>query len=153
MSRNYKSCRKEVLQWPIGNVNYPHSVSSRWSLSFQILQKNHPYAVRLLCLFALLCPDKILIEFLVAGANVLDEELRRVFSNRSELAKPLIELEPFSLIKWDRRGGYISLHRLVQSVACNEMGEGELISMGKTVTQLYLEVFPSTTTNVTRPIC
>ena len=152
-SDEYRNRRKEVLQWPIGNANYPHSVSSTWSLSFRILQMNHPRSVRLLRLFAMLYPDKILIEFLLAGVNVLDKELRRIFLNRNELAKALIELERFSLIKWDRRGGRISLHRLVQSVVRDEMGQEELRSTGKTVTNLCLEVFPSTVTNTTRPIC
>lgn len=147
-SDEYNKRRKEVLQWPTGNVNYPHSVASTWSLSFRLLQKNNLCAVRLLRLFSVLFPDKIRIDFLVAGVNALDEELQQIFSSPSELAKPLIELERFSLIKWDRRGGGISLHRLVQSVVRDEMGDTELRLTYQTFIKLCLDVFPDTITTV-----
>ena len=59
------------------------------------------------------------------GSEGLDEELKRVVRNQTELANALLELERFSVIKWHRVRQSISIHRLVQTVIHDEMPVNE----------------------------
>jgi tetratricopeptide (TPR) repeat protein len=119
-------------------------------MSFGVL---HPSTKLLLRLFAFLNPDGILIEFLVSGAKALDDDLRQVISNRSKTAEALLELEKFSLIKWDRSNRSISIHRLVQTVVSDGMSDKELTSTLDSVIDLCYQSFPEEVTNETRPLC
>jgi tetratricopeptide (TPR) repeat protein len=150
---DYSKHRKELLQWPSGNRHYPHSVASTWSLSFSVLQSNHPSALDLLRLFALLYPDKILIEFLLAGASALDPHLQQIFSSQRTIAKNLIELERFSLVKWDRPSKTISMHRLVQSVVRDEMSDRHLTLVHNAMLDLCSKAFPAESTQATQDMC
>ena len=67
-------------------------------------EKLDPQAAKLFQLLSFLNPDGILIDFLESSVQVLEQDLRQVLSNPIDRAKALIELEKFSLIKWDRSG-------------------------------------------------
>ena len=79
--------------------------------------------------------------------------MRDVVADEHELATAILELEKFSLIKWDRQSKSISIHRLVQTVISDKMSQDELRSTLKTVIDLCIEAFPETITKETRPIC
>ena len=62
-------------------------------------------------LLAFLNPDGILIDFLISGADALEDNgLRQLVLTRIDLAKALIELEKFSLLKWNRLSKSILVH-------------------------------------------
>lgn len=83
----YKRNRKQVLEWvATGNQEYPYSVATTWSTCFQAL-KQHPQALHLLRLFALLNPDSIQLLFLQAGAPALKSELGSILGDLVHLAK------------------------------------------------------------------
>ena len=179
----YLKNHKELIQWlPTGNRQYPYSVATTWSMAFDIVGRAYPPVTRLLQLFSLMNPDGILIDLLIAGAEGLVElevklkvkskfrlrfkskskprsdsklksELRHILSSQSELAKALLELEKFSLIKWDRQHQSISIHRLVQTVVRDDMPGEELTAAVDTLMDLFIAVFPEHVTNETRPIC
>ena len=149
----YQRNHKKLHFWvPDDNRQYSHSVATAWSVSFDIIQKNK-HAASLLRLFSFLNPDEILIEFLVAGMEAFNDDLRNVVVDEHELATTILELEKFSLIKWNRRSKSISIHRLVQTVISDKISQDELTSTLDTVINLCNEAFPSTVTNETRPIC
>jgi tetratricopeptide (TPR) repeat protein len=83
----------------------------------------------------------------------LKSELRHILSSQSELAKVLLELEKFSLIKWDRQHQSISIHHLVQMVVRDDMPGEELAMAIDALMDLIIVVFPEDITNETRPIC
>ena len=62
-----------------------------WQISFDLIRQNtkSPDAALLLQLLAFLNPDLILLEFLQAGSNGLDESLRKLLNNTMELEKAL----------------------------------------------------------------
>ena len=122
-------------------------------MSFNIVRNTHAQAAELLRLLSFLNPDGILIDFLQSGIEALDNDLRQVVSNRVGLAKALIELEKFSLLKWDRFTQTLSIHRLVQTVVKDEMSETELTTFRTTVINLCDRSFPQRWSNETRPIC
>jgi tetratricopeptide (TPR) repeat protein len=152
-SEQYHKNRNEVHEWPPSSRHYPFSISTTWLMSFKILQENHPRAVRLLRLFSFLNPDGILIEFLQAGADAVDDELRQTLLNLNELAKTLIELEKLSLIVWDRLRRSVSIHRLVQAVVLDKMVNGELILISNIVIDIFDLAFPKEVTHETRQLC
>jgi len=139
---SYNRNRKELIKWPTNDPGYPYSVATTWSMSFTVLQSAFPQAARLLQLFSLLNPDGILIDFLVDGASGLDDELRQIISNQVELAKVLLELEKYSLIKWDRESKSIFMHRLVQMVVNDEMSEELRQSTSDAIINLCVRAFP-----------
>ena len=102
---------------------------------------------------AFLNPDGTLIDFLKHGAKALVNNLQEVVLDRSKLAKTLLELEKFSLIKWDRQAKSILIHRLVQIMIRDEMSEGERTTLCNTVIDICDESFPKKLNNDTRLQC
>ena len=147
----YERNRKKLHMWiPSGNRLYPNSIATTWSMSFSLLPK---HSVRLLRLFSFLNPDGILIPFLAAGAAALEVDLQRIIVDQIELATALLELEKFSLIKWDRPRKLLMIHRLVQMVVRDEMSEEELQLTATHIVDLCIQAFPNATTAETRSIC
>jgi len=58
------------------------------------------------------------------------------------MAKALLELEKFSLLKWDRRAQTLLIHRLVQAVVKDEMSDTELTTFRSMVIDLCDVAFP-----------
>jgi len=126
-------------------IYYTGSVSTTWHLSFQQIEKNNQEASKLLRLLSFLNPDGILTDFLKAGKEGLDAELREIVSDDGRFGEALAELERFSLIgrQVDSASGErITIHRLVQTVIKDEM-PGELLStLTETVITLCDAAFP-----------
>ena len=151
---HYDKSRKDLHKWvPKGNRQYPFSVATTWSMSFNIVRETDAQAAKLFQLLSFLNPDGILIDFLVSSVNVLGNGLRQVVSNPIRLAEALIGLEKFSLIKWDRLAKSILIHRLVQSVIRDEMSEEDRSLLCITVVDICNESFPREWNNDTRALC
>src|SRR5271155_2391684 len=101
----------------------------------------------LLRLFSFLNPDSILITFLVAGAEALQGDLRRIIFDQIEKATALLELEKLSLIKWDRAKKSITIHRLLQVVEIDQMSDEESRSTLTDIIDLFIQAFPKVITN------
>jgi hypothetical protein len=114
---DYKENRKAVNAWiSKANKSYPRSFATTSLMSLNIIRQDNPIAVELFQLLSFLNPDGILIEFLQAGAETLRDNLKNVLLSRIELSSVLIELEKFSLLKWNRLTKTLLIHRLVQAV-------------------------------------
>src|SRR5208282_603998 len=145
---------KELHKWvPKGNRQYPHSVATTWFLSFNIVRENHPQAAELFQLLSFLNPDGIIIDFLRDGVEVLRDDLRQIVSNQIDMSKALIELEKFSLLKWDRLTKTLLIHRLVQSVVKDEMSDSDSMTLRTTIINLCDRSFPQEWTNANRELC
>ena len=141
---DYERNRRDVYQWiPQGNRSYPHSVATTWSMSFNIVRSNNSQAAELLRLLSFLNPDGILIDFLQSGAEALQEALQKLMSNRIDMSKALIELEKFSLLKWNRLSKMLLIHRLVQTVVRDEMSDADLIMFRTIIVNLCDRSLPS----------
>ena len=151
---DYDKSSKDLHEWvPKGNRQYPHSVATTWFLSFNIIRKSHPQAAELFQLLSFLNPDGIIIDFLRDGAEVLQDDLRQVVSNRIDMSKALIELEKFSLLKWNRLTKTLLIHRLVQSVVKDEMSDSDSMTLRITIINLCDRSFPQEWTNENRELC
>ena len=118
-----------------------------------MVKNNNAQAAQLLQQLSFLNPDGILIEFLVAGVDGLENDLRKVISVPNEIAKALLELETFFLIRWDRKSKTISHHRLVQTTICDGMTSDETACTYAEMIRLIERSFPKYHTNKTRALC
>jgi tetratricopeptide (TPR) repeat protein len=151
---DYTKCRGDIHHWiPQGNRTYSHSVATTWSMSVKVVRNNNPHAAKLLQLISFLNPDGVLIEFLQSAAETLPEGLREVLSNRIDLSKAVIELEKFSLLKWNRITKTLVIHRLVQMVVQDEMSKADLTRFRSTIIDMCDHSFPQEWTNETRLLC
>src|SRR5436189_29167 len=82
---------------PGENRYYQYSVTTTWQMSFDLVRENtkSPDAASLLQLIAFLNPDLILLKFLQAGSNGLDENLRKLLNDTMELERALRVLAQF----------------------------------------------------------
>jgi tetratricopeptide (TPR) repeat protein len=132
---------------PKGNWKYAKSIATTWRLSFQQVEQNNKAASKLLQLFAFLNPDGILVDFLEAGKEGLDGDLREIINDSDILFEALSELERFSLVQRQVRedGQQITIHRLVQSVIIDDLDEPTRSNIIQQVIQLGLLAFPEPT--------
>lgn len=118
----YQTNRRRIHnRTPTGNWPYKKSVATVWAMSFQNIRKKNSNAARLLQLFAFLNPDGIIINFLVAGKDGLDNELRSVIEDPYTLESSIFLLEQFSLVSRLEGGGKIAIHRVLQYAIREEM--------------------------------
>ena len=94
----YRNRRRELYNWVSdGNRQYSYSVASTWSMSFEFISKSHPPTAKLLQFFTLLNPDTIMLEFVKARKDALDNDAKEISSDSLSLFKSLITLEKFSI--------------------------------------------------------
>ena len=105
--------------------DHPAPVATIWSLSFARVEEKNPAAADLLRLCALLAPDAIPEEILTAGASFLGPVLAPVGTDAWLLNQAIEALRAYSLVQRDSTGKSLSVHRLVQAVLQDTMGETE----------------------------
>jgi tetratricopeptide (TPR) repeat protein len=116
--------------------DYPHSVTTTWSLSFEKLT---PLAVQVLRLCAFVAPDAIpepLIEHALASDSFLvgqEQDLDQVISNQRTC----------SLIQQNPQERTLTIHQLVQVVLRDVMSEHELRIWSQRTIILLREVLPT----------
>jgi tetratricopeptide (TPR) repeat protein len=96
--------------------DYPASVATTWSLSFEKVSQVNPAAAELLNFCALLAPDAIPEEILSYGASHLGAVLAPVATNSMQLDQVCKEVLRFSLVQRNPDAKTLTMHRLVQAV-------------------------------------
>ncbi len=126
-----KNKPKYYSRAPKGSWFYEMTVATTWKLSFAEIKANNDGASKLQELFAFLNPDGILLDFIDAGKEGLNTDLRRIVEEEEELDEALSELERFSLIEWqaNQAGKHIKIHRLVQQVTKDGLDETQKNSL------------------------
>jgi tetratricopeptide (TPR) repeat protein/nucleoside phosphorylase len=102
-------------------VNYPDSVATTWSLSFQKVQQANPAAAELLHLCAFLAPDRIPEELIKDGAACWPSLLQQAAVDHFAFNEMIEELLKYSLVKRLVEDQTLSIHRLVQAVQMDKM--------------------------------
>ncbi len=119
---------------------YPYTVATTWEISFEKVLKESPDGVDLLNLFAYLAPDNIPRELLAENADHLPEPLASVVVDPLLFDDAVAALRRYSLI--DVSDESLSVHRLVQAVVRDRLGEGERKRWAETAVRLLSAVFP-----------
>jgi len=73
---DYAKYRPDLLHWTRqGLRQYHRTLAATSNMSFDVIRKNNPTAAALLRLLSFLNPDGILVQFLTAGAQGLQDDL------------------------------------------------------------------------------
>jgi len=122
--RLYATHRKDLLARRGRLVlDYPATVATTWSLSFQQVEQQSPAAAEVLRLCAFLAADAIPEELLVRGAAELGAVLGAVARDPFQLNEALEVLHRYSLVRRDGSTHLLNIHRLVQAVLRESMDQ------------------------------
>jgi tetratricopeptide (TPR) repeat protein/transcriptional regulator with XRE-family HTH domain len=124
-------------------TNYPDSVATTWSLSFQKVEQAYPAAAMLLRLCASLSPDHIPEELLTDGAAYWPSGLQEAMADPLIFNELLSALLAFSLVKRLAQERLLSLHRMVQVVQLDRMDLQEQRLWAERVVYAVNTVFPA----------
>jgi nucleoside phosphorylase len=139
----YHTHRKELLaRRGLQTTNYPDSVATTWSLSFQKVEQQSPAAGELLRLCAFLAPDRIPEEFIIDCAAQWSSPLQQAAVDRFTFNQMIEELLKFSLVKRLAEAHMLSIHRLVQAVLVDTMELETQRHWAERVVRAVNQVFP-----------
>ncbi len=139
----YQDHRKELLSRRGQQAtNYPNSVATTWSLSFQKVKQANPASAELLRLCAFLAPDKIPEELIRDGAKHWNSLLQRAAADPFTFDQMIAELRKFSLVARLAETHMLSIHRLVQAVQMDTMTPKVQRQWAERVVRAVNEVFP-----------
>lgn len=108
------------------STDYPKTVATTWTLSFEAVREASPASAELLIIAAFLVPDSIPVEIFTLGGSELGSLLTQALTGVAE--DPLIfwellePLERYSLVE-RLPGDAFKLHRLTQAVVKESLGE------------------------------
>ncbi len=118
----YQTRRSDILRVRGSfDQNYPASVATTWSLSFEKVSQANPAAPELLHFCAFLAPDAIPEELLTAGSAYLGTILAPVVTNPLQFDQVCKEVLRFSLFQREADERTLTIHRLVQAVLRDRM--------------------------------
>ena len=123
-------------------TNYPDSVATTWSLSFEKIEQANAAAAELLRLCAFLAPDHIPEELLRDGTPHWPPLLQQTVTDPLTFNQMLEQLLAFSLVKRLTEDRMLSLHRLVQAVQMDRMEAGEQRQWAERVVHAVNALFP-----------
>ena len=139
----YQDHRKALLaRRGIQSTNYPDSVATTWSLSFQKVEHVNPAAADLLRLCAFLSPDRIPEELIKDGVVHWPSRLQQAAADPFTFHQMLEELLKFSLVKRSAEDHMLSIHRLVQAVQMEGMELDEQREWSERVVRAVHKAFP-----------
>jgi len=122
--RLYATHRKELLARRSRLFfDYPETVATTWSLSFQQVEQANPAAADLLRLCAFLAPDAIPEELLTRGTTEAGAVHGAEASDQFKLNQALEVLLKYSLVRRNGNAHVLSIHRLVQTVLKESMDQ------------------------------
>lgn len=139
----YKTRRHRLLRMRGESAEgHPEPVATTWSLSFDRIARANQGAAALLRLCAFLHPDEIPESMIVEGASALDPLLQTIAEDEMELNEAIGELRKYSLVKRDSEKKVLNIHRLVQAVIRDSMGEDMQREWAEKAVKMVSNVFP-----------
>src|SRR6266516_1765974 len=113
----YQQRRADLLKWQRRVApEYPKTVATTWSLSFEQVEQRSPAAADLLRLCAFLDPDVIPETLITKGASELGPFLQHIVSDDFQFNEVIDVLLSFSLVRRLADIRSLAIHRLVQVV-------------------------------------
>jgi tetratricopeptide (TPR) repeat protein len=141
-----------MLQRGRPSTEYPDTIATTWSLSFQNVEHENLAAAELLQLCAFFAPDNIPLKMLTAGAEELPESLTATVTDDLLLDEALMVVRKYSLVEVDNET--ITIHRLVQAVIRHAMKEESFKQWTGVAVHIVNASFPEDSNDVrTWPIC
>ena len=106
--------KQELLALPSAPIDYPSTVATTWSLSFEQVRNQCPPAADLLSLCSFLGASPIPIEILKRGAAALPASFSTIVSDEIQFDHAISTLRRYSLVHVSNQA--LLFHRLVQTV-------------------------------------
>jgi tetratricopeptide (TPR) repeat protein len=125
-----------------GPPGYDKTVSATLSLAIERVEAERPAAVDLLNLCAFLGPDDIPLRMLSEGKEYLPERLGETVADELEMNEAVGALRRYSLVEVDVEKESLSVHRLVQAVVRDGLGEDESKVWAGAAVDVVDEAFP-----------
>jgi tetratricopeptide (TPR) repeat protein len=119
----YQTRRSDIL--PVRgqfDQDYPASVATTWSLSFERVSQVNPAAAELLDICAFLAPDAIPEEMITEGAQHLTPSLQAAVIHPLQFDQAIASLLAYSLVGRNA-DATLTIHRLIQAVLKDAMDE------------------------------
>jgi tetratricopeptide (TPR) repeat protein/transcriptional regulator with XRE-family HTH domain len=140
----YEQRRLDLLkrQSKLAFSDYPYTVASTWSLSFEQIEQECPAAADLLRLCAHLDPDAIPESIITEGSNYLGPILESIATDPLLLNEAIQTLRRFSLIKRDPEAKLLNMHRLVQVVIKDGLDEQTIQQWAERTIRAVNAAFP-----------
>ena len=151
----FRTHREHLLQRRIGEstpTDHPDSITTTFELNFQQVQQQSSAAAHLLRMAAFLSPDAIPEELFTDSLSFLDPILAPVAADPLRFNHALEVLRAYSLIRRNSTSKTLSLHRLVQAVLQDTLGEEERRRWAEQVIQAANAAFPHVE-HKTWPLC
>lgn len=123
-------------------TDYLHSVTTTWSLSFEKIIQVNPAAAELIDLCAFLYPDAIPEEIIIEGASFLGPQLAPTVTDPLQFDSAIKDVLRYSLIQRDADRQTLTIHRLVQAVLKERMGEDIQRQWAERTVRAVNEAFP-----------
>ncbi len=129
-------------------LDYPKTVATTWSLSFQQIEQQSPAAADLLRLCAFLAPDAIPEELLMRGVTEAGADSATAAGDLFKLNEALGVLIRYSLVQREENTHVLSIHRLVQTVLKDDMDQETQRTWAECTVQTINAVFPETSSGI-----
>jgi hypothetical protein len=123
-------------------ADYPYTVATTWSLSFEKVIQANPAAAELLDFCAFLYPDAIPEEIITDGAPFLGSKLESAATDSLQLNNAIKEVLRYSLIQREADRETLTIHRLVQAVLKGRMDENVQQQWAERTVHAVNETFP-----------
>ena len=142
--RLYQSQRVSMLKrrGTFGGNEYPHSVTTTWSLSFTQVEQADSVASDILRLCAFLHPDAIPEEMFASRAIGQYPGLSSIADDPIRLDAAIGTLRRFSLVWRNAETKMLTIHRLLQTVLRDAMTKESEQEWAERVLKLVSQVFP-----------
>jgi tetratricopeptide (TPR) repeat protein len=152
--QRYKRQRGKVLAERRGDLvkDHPLPVATTWNLSFEQVEQRSPMAADLLRVCAFLAPDAIPETIMTEGASQLGPHLAELGADADGLDEAVEVLRAYSLVRRDAEQETLSVHRLVQAVLRDQMGQEEQRQWAERVVRATNAAFPEVE-HRTRLVC
>ena len=99
----FEKRQSELLERGELSTEYPDTVATTWSISFQNVERENKPAAELLRLCAFFAPDDIPLKMIIEGAEELPKTLAAVVTDTLKLDEALMVLRKYSLGRVRRR--------------------------------------------------
>jgi tetratricopeptide (TPR) repeat protein/transcriptional regulator with XRE-family HTH domain len=141
--RLYNTHRNKLLAWRSRLIaDYPETVATTWSLSFQRVEGQSSTAADLLRLCAFLAPDAIPEELLTWSIAEAGSGLSTEAGDQFQFEAALEVLRRYSLVRRDISTSMLSIHRLVQIVQRESMDEQTQRTWAERTVRVVSAAFP-----------
>jgi tetratricopeptide (TPR) repeat protein/transcriptional regulator with XRE-family HTH domain len=136
-----------------GKRDYPNSVATTWSLSFERIQQSGTPAPDLLRLCTFLHPDAIPEAMLMAGSAELTPLLQPIGEDPLLLNDAISELRKYSLIRRNPETKTLTIHRLMQTILKDIMDKETQLAWAERAVRMTERAFPNPKVAETWPLC